>query len=50
MGPATYDLASLLRDSYVDLPEEFVEELERGVPAAGGARTSRARCSAGASS
>jgi aminoglycoside/choline kinase family phosphotransferase len=26
MGPATYDLASLLRDSYVDLPEEFVTE------------------------
>lgn len=26
MGPATYDLASLLRDSYVDLPEDFVAE------------------------
>lgn len=26
MGPAGYDLASLLRDSYVDLPEEFVAE------------------------
>jgi N-acetylmuramate 1-kinase len=26
MGPATYDLASLLRDSYVELPEEFVAE------------------------
>ncbi len=26
MGPSTYDLASLLRDSYVDLPEEFVDE------------------------
>lgn len=26
MGPATYDLASLLRDSYVDLEEEFVKE------------------------
>jgi len=26
MGPATYDLASLLRDSYVDLDEEFVLE------------------------
>jgi N-acetylmuramate 1-kinase len=24
MGPATYDLASLLRDSYVELPEDFV--------------------------
>ena len=27
MGPATYDLASLLRDSYVDLDEEFVAEM-----------------------
>jgi aminoglycoside/choline kinase family phosphotransferase len=27
MGPDTYDLVSLLRDSYVDLPEETVEEL-----------------------
>jgi N-acetylmuramate 1-kinase len=27
MGPAQYDLASLLRDSYVTLPEELVEEL-----------------------
>ena len=27
MGPATYDLASLLRDSYVDLDEHFVAEL-----------------------
>ena len=26
MGPATYDLASLLRDSYVDLPEDLVAE------------------------
>jgi N-acetylmuramate 1-kinase len=26
MGPATYDLASLLRDSYVDLDEGFVAE------------------------
>jgi aminoglycoside/choline kinase family phosphotransferase len=26
MGPATYDLASLLRDSYVDLSPEFVAE------------------------
>jgi aminoglycoside/choline kinase family phosphotransferase len=37
MGPSTYDLASLLRDSYVDLPEEMVEELaeefrQRAVP------------------
>lgn len=27
MGPDTYDLASLLRDSYVDLSEQTVEEL-----------------------
>lgn len=26
MGPATYDLASLLRDSYVSLDEEFVKD------------------------
>ena len=26
MGPNTYDLASLLRDSYVELPEEFVAD------------------------
>jgi N-acetylmuramate 1-kinase len=30
MGPDTYDLASLLRDSYVDLPEKRVDELVRG--------------------
>jgi aminoglycoside/choline kinase family phosphotransferase len=27
MGPDTYDLASLIRDSYVDIPEAMVEEL-----------------------
>jgi aminoglycoside/choline kinase family phosphotransferase len=27
MGPDTYDLASLLRDSYVDLSEDRVDEL-----------------------
>jgi aminoglycoside/choline kinase family phosphotransferase len=37
MGPATYDLASLLRDSYVDLDEDFVAHLaeefrQRAVP------------------
>jgi hypothetical protein len=26
MGPATYDLASLLRDSYVELDEEFIAD------------------------
>ena len=29
MGPDTYDLASLLRDSYVDLTEARVDELIR---------------------
>jgi aminoglycoside/choline kinase family phosphotransferase len=28
MGPATYDLASLLRDAYVDVAEELQEELK----------------------
>jgi hypothetical protein len=37
MGPATYDLASLLRDSYVTLDEEFVQDRaeefrQKGVP------------------
>ncbi len=36
LGPVTYDLASLLRDSYVELPEEFVtarlEEVYRSLP------------------
>lgn len=27
LGPAVYDLASLLRDSYVELPEDFINEL-----------------------
>jgi aminoglycoside/choline kinase family phosphotransferase len=27
MGPDTYDLVSLLRDSYVDLPQQTVDEL-----------------------
>jgi aminoglycoside/choline kinase family phosphotransferase len=27
MGPDTYDLVSLLRDSYVDLPDQTVAEL-----------------------
>jgi aminoglycoside/choline kinase family phosphotransferase len=29
MGPYTYDLASLVRDSYVRLPEDLVEEMIR---------------------
>jgi N-acetylmuramate 1-kinase len=37
MGPNTYDLASLLRDSYVDLPESLVDQLmARFVSASGG--------------
>jgi aminoglycoside/choline kinase family phosphotransferase len=28
MGPTTYDLASLLRDAYVDVPDELREELK----------------------
>jgi aminoglycoside/choline kinase family phosphotransferase len=28
MGPVTYDLASLLRDAYVDLPEDLQEDLK----------------------
>ena len=27
MGPCQYDLASLLRDSYAELPEEFIDAL-----------------------
>jgi aminoglycoside/choline kinase family phosphotransferase len=36
MGPDTYDLASLLRDSYVDLSEERVDALIRSYLALGG--------------
>jgi aminoglycoside/choline kinase family phosphotransferase len=38
MGPDTYDLASLLRDSYVDVSEARVDELIRGYLKLGGAR------------
>ena len=41
MGPDTYDLVSLLRDSYVDLPEQVVAELIAYFLALGG-RTSGA--------
>jgi aminoglycoside/choline kinase family phosphotransferase len=37
MGPDTYDLASLLRDSYVDLSEARVDDLIRGYLRLGGA-------------
>jgi hypothetical protein len=52
MGPWLYDLASLLRDSYVDLPEDLVEEmygffLEALGEAAGGREMpSREECAA----
>ena len=36
MGPDTYDLVSLLRDSYVDLPERTVDELVAYYLALGG--------------
>jgi aminoglycoside/choline kinase family phosphotransferase len=39
MGPDTYDLASLLRDSYIDLTDERVDELIRGYLQLGGAAT-----------
>jgi hypothetical protein len=41
MGPDTYDLVSLLRDSYLDLPEQVVEELIAYYLALGG-RTAEA--------
>jgi aminoglycoside/choline kinase family phosphotransferase len=49
MGPDTYDLVSLLRDSYVDVAEREVDELIafflalRGVSAGGGATSSESR-------
>jgi aminoglycoside/choline kinase family phosphotransferase len=49
MGPDTYDLVSLLRDSYVDVAEREVDELIafflalRGVSAGGGAASSEPR-------
>jgi aminoglycoside/choline kinase family phosphotransferase len=38
MGPDTYDLVSLLRDSYVDLPEPLVDHLKTTFASAIGAR------------
>ena len=37
MGPSTYDLASLLRDAYVDVPEELQEDAQGALPADGDA-------------
>ena len=39
MGPDTYDLASLLRDSYVDIADRELDELDR-------ATSSRSRATA----
>ena len=41
MGPDTYDLVSLLRDSYVDLPEQTVERADRLFPGAEGGHRRR---------
>lgn len=41
LGPNTYDLVSLLRDSYVDLPEAVVDELLDGFLALRGDDTDR---------
>ena len=49
MGPDTYDLVSLLRDSYVDLPEQTVERAPRVFPGAQGRRAATTRSSAGGS-
>ena len=49
MGPDTYDLVSLLRDSYVDLPEQTVERADRVLPGAQG-RTRRRSASSGSAS
>ena len=43
MGPDTYDLASLLRDSYVDLSEDRVDELIRGFLTLRGRRADQPR-------
>jgi aminoglycoside/choline kinase family phosphotransferase len=42
MGPDTYDLVSLLRDSYVDMPERTLEELIAYFLALGGRAADRA--------
>ena len=49
MGPDTYDLVSLLRDSYVDLPEQTVERADCLLPRAQGSRRKPSRSSATAS-
>ena len=36
LGPDTYDMVSLLRDSYVDLPDAWVDDLIRGYLKLGG--------------
>ena len=49
MGPDTYDLVSLLRDSYVDLPEQTVDELIAYFLASEGSQRQRGGRSASAS-
>ena len=49
MGPDTYDLVSLLRDSYVDLPEQTVDELIAYFLALKGVDAARSASSAAAS-
>ena len=49
MGPDTYDLVSLLRDSYVDLPEQTVERADRLLPGAQGSDRHRGGLPASAS-
>ena len=49
MGPDTYDLASLLRDSYVDIADWELDELIAPLPRAEGATPPRDRNSAGGS-
>jgi hypothetical protein len=49
MGPDTYDLASLLRDSYVDLPGPHRGRAARVLPGAGRGGPARSTSSASAS-
>ena len=41
MGPDTYDLVSLLRDSYVDFVDREVDDLIALLPGAEGRRSTR---------
>ena len=50
MGPDTYDLVSLLRDSYVDIADATVDELIAYFLALEGDRPRRRRASSGGAS